>query len=202
MNQLSIDLIKYMKFLHQFQEVERSIWLQKNKSPRNENDSEHSYQLAMVGWYLAEKLNRKLDVNKIIKYALVHDLVEVYAGDISMYNSAEKTLETTKQQRELAAIEKIKVEFADFPEQIKMIMEYENKGDPESKFVYALDKLIAQVNITEIHNMTQAEAGGTKEDFNSYCTQKIKKSDPDIYKILIDLQSNWEKDKNFYLIKN
>lgn len=50
-----------------------------------DNDVEHSYRVAMLCWMIIEEYKLKLDINKVIKYALIHDLVEVFAGDISIY---------------------------------------------------------------------------------------------------------------------
>ena len=101
-------LIKFIDFTHQLQQVQRVVLI-KNKDVC-ENDQEHMYQLAMVAWYLAEEQKLSLDKNKIIAYALVHDVVEGYAGDTFFYHrTAAETIDKAK--READAIEKLKIEF-------------------------------------------------------------------------------------------
>jgi putative hydrolase of HD superfamily len=112
---------------------------------RRENDSEHSFQLAMVGWYIISTKKLKYNIDKVIKYALVHDLVEIYAGDNFFYSDeASKKLQHEKEQE---AIKKIAKNFKEFKELPKIIIDYENRKDPESKFVYALDKILPVMNI-------------------------------------------------------
>lgn len=74
------NTLKALSLLHDFQKVERVVFVPQRD--RQENDVEHSYLLAMLAWQLAEILAPQLSKEKVIKYALVHDLVEVYAGDV------------------------------------------------------------------------------------------------------------------------
>ena len=77
----------------------------------------------------------------MIRYALVHDFVEIHAGDIQAIGRTEAQAEA-KAAREHAALERIKHEWPDFHELGATIQEYEERDNPESKFVYALDKLM------------------------------------------------------------
>jgi putative hydrolase of HD superfamily len=131
--------ISFMKLLHAFQSVERVANVP--KADRWENDIEHSYLLAMFAWYLSDSLNLQLDKNKILRYALAHDLVEVYAGDTYIFTTDEKE-KNTKHQREEESRRRIKKEFPEFNDLHRTIMEYESRNDRESTFVYAVDKLI------------------------------------------------------------
>lgn len=137
-------LLDFISFTHKYQQVKRAILA--TGEDRDESDAEHSYQLAMAAWYLISTRNLKLDIGKVIKYALTHDLVEVYAGD-TPFHSKDKTLHDTKQQREADALKKIKQKFQEFPEISELITAYEEKKDEEAKFVYALDKILPVVNI-------------------------------------------------------
>jgi len=80
--------MRFIALIHKFQHVERRVFA-KGKDIR-ENDVEHSYQLTVVSWFIASCNNLSLDKDLLIKYGLVHDLVEVYAGDTFFYaNEAE-----------------------------------------------------------------------------------------------------------------
>lgn len=104
-----------------------------------ENDTEHSYNLAMTAWFLAQWFP-ELDKNKVIQYALAHDLVEIHAGDTFIYGSPEELASKTK--REAKAFKKLSKEWADFEDIIQCIKSYETRTDDEAKFVYALDKIM------------------------------------------------------------
>jgi putative hydrolase of HD superfamily len=136
------QLIDFIEFTHEFQEVVRVA-----RPPfrqRFENDAEHSYQLAMVAWFLIEQDKLKLDRELCFMYALSHDLVEVYAGDTYTFDNNHSL---SKQKREKEALKKIKKRFSSFKTLAKILENYEKKKDEESKFIYTLDKLIPPIQI-------------------------------------------------------
>lgn len=116
---------------------------------RAENDVEHSYGLALTAWFLAKHIAPELDQGKILKYALTHDLVELYAGDTFVFGD-EAELES-KPAREDEAIKQLAQEWSDFPEMSVFAQNYKEKMNEEAKFVYAVDKLlpVLMVNIGE-----------------------------------------------------
>lgn len=130
-------LIELQRFLLQFQAVERADYVPPGFRP--ENDTEHSYNLAMTAWFLAGHFS-ELDRNIVIQFALVHDLVETYAGDTPLY--AQPTTWTTKEEREAAALKQLEQAWADFPDMITAIHRYEKRDTSEARFVYALDKIM------------------------------------------------------------
>jgi len=136
------QLLDFINFTHEFREVVRVA-----RSPygkRFENDSEHSYQLAMVAWFLIEQDNLKLNRELCLMYAMAHDLVEIYAGDTFIFD---KKRVSSQRQREKRALLKIEKRFSHFRSLIKIIKKYEQKEDQESKFIYALDKIIPPIQI-------------------------------------------------------
>ncbi len=145
MPHLDIAHVMYFtKLLNKFQEVERVINLPKREG--KENDVEHSYQLAMLAWYIAESNFLHLDKNLLIKYALVHDFVEVYAGDTFIYSKKQSDHET-KHEREEASRIRIEKEIPEFTEFHKAILDYEKLENQESRFVYVLDKIHPVIQI-------------------------------------------------------
>ena len=188
------ELLSFLKFTHSFQQIKRVIYT--NGEDRNENDSEHSYQLAMICWFIIQTKELKLDTDKIIKYALVHDLVEIYAGDTYFY-STDKNLQNSKQAREKTAFERIKKEFPKLKEIHKAIKGYEALKDEESKLVYAMDKMIPVLNIyldkgrSWKRDKVTYEMARTKDD-------KIALSPP-IFEEWIELIKILEKKSNLFL---
>lgn len=138
------SLLKFISFTNDFQRVYRHV-LVKDES-RQESDMEHSYQLAMAAWYIVSSRKLRLSLDTLLRYALVHDLVEVHAGDTYIYDPDQEVL-NSKAAREAEALEKIKNDFPEFPELYEWIHAYEQKGDAESQFVYALDKILPMINI-------------------------------------------------------
>ena len=107
---------------------------------RSENDAEHSWHMAIMAYLLQEYSNEKIDVSRVILMCLIHDLVEIYAGDTYAYD--EEHLKTQK-IREEAAKEKL---FSILPEdqKIKFIAlfdEFEENLTAEAKFAHAMDNL-------------------------------------------------------------
>lgn len=141
MNELD-SLLKFTAFTHLANKVERVA-----RTPgvnRCANTVEHSYQLTLLAWYVLEKEKLSLNKDLVIQYAIIHDLVEAYAGDTYIHDQAGRE---TKEKREREAQERIEAEFPEFTDLHKLIKAYEAKNDPEARFVYALDKLVDPINI-------------------------------------------------------
>jgi len=132
-------LLEFQKLLAAFSQVERGAHRSHLGTFVPENDTEHSYNLAMTGWYLSQWFP-ELDKNKVISYALIHDLVEVHAGDTYFYGSKEDL--NSKVDREAQALKQLEKDWSDFEDLTKAIHNYEKKSEPESQFVYALDKIM------------------------------------------------------------
>lgn len=107
---------------------------------KREDDAAHSWHLAMMAMILEEYSAEKIDVNRVIKIALVHDLVEVYAGDTFAYD--EKGYED-KEQREKDAADRL-FGMLD-PEQCSQIRalwdEFEAEETAEAKYANAIDRI-------------------------------------------------------------
>src|SRR4051794_16602057 len=96
-------LLQFQHVLLQFQAIQRKVHIPPSLED-TENDVEHSYGIAMVGWYLSQyfpKLNR----DKILRMGLAHDLVEIHAGDTFSYGD-QATLDG-KAERERLAYERL-----------------------------------------------------------------------------------------------
>jgi putative hydrolases of HD superfamily len=139
-------LLRFIELTRKFRAVKRKVVFADDKCA--ENDAEHSFQLAVTAWYIVSANKLKLDTEKVLQYALAHDLVEAYAGDTpaSVHRSYEVE-RGTKKMREEEAAERIQEEFEEFDNLHEVIKGYEERADDESKFVYALDKLMPVLNI-------------------------------------------------------
>lgn len=105
---------------------------------RRENDAEHAWHMAIMIYLLKEYANEEFDAAKAMMMALIHDIVEIDAGDTYAYDAA--GLETQKEREELAA-ERI---FGMLPEEQKaelkgLFEEFEACETPEARFARAMD---------------------------------------------------------------
>lgn len=113
---------------------------EKKPLPRRENDAEHSFSLAIAAAVLAEYSNEPVEISKVMKMVLVHDAVEIYAGDTYCYDDEGAK---TKEAREKAAAEKI---FGTLPEEQAaeyraLWDEFERNDTPEARFSNAMDRI-------------------------------------------------------------
>ena len=121
---------------------EKNIFRQTHLSGhgRNENDAEHAWHMAIMAYVLREYSNEKIDIAKVMLMCLIHDIVEIDAGDTYAYDA--ENLKTQK-AREDAAKERI---FSLLPDEqkeelIALFDEFEAFETPESKFAHAMDNL-------------------------------------------------------------
>ncbi|MBO4800216.1 MAG: HD domain-containing protein [Lachnospiraceae bacterium] len=107
---------------------------------RKENDAEHAWHMAIMAYLLKEYSNEEIDICKVMIMCLIHDIVEIDAGDTYAYD--EEGLKT-KQAREDAAKERI---YSLLPEDQKaeltaLFDEFEEGKTPEAKFARSMDNL-------------------------------------------------------------
>jgi putative hydrolase of HD superfamily len=107
---------------------------------RRENDAEHSWHLALMVLVLAEYADEPIDVGHTIKLVVVHDLVEIYAGDTPIYDTE---MGVGQQDREEAAADRL---FGLLPEDAAVELralwdEFEARTTAEARFAKAMDRL-------------------------------------------------------------
>ncbi|PKL92120.1 MAG: phosphohydrolase [Candidatus Goldiibacteriota bacterium HGW-Goldbacteria-1] len=139
-NLINSGLYKQLEFIKEIDKL-KSIFRKTRilDNSRHENDAEHSYHLAMMAVILSGYSNTKIDVNKVIKMVLVHDLPEIYSGDIMVYNK--KQGEISKEDNE-AADKIFGMVPAPMGDELKALWrEFEEKKTPEAKFAAAIDRL-------------------------------------------------------------
>lgn len=137
----SKELLQQLDFI---KEIDKIKYIQRKtklfNSDKNENDAEHSWHLAMMTIVLAEHSNEPIDVLKVIKMVLIHDVVEIDAGDIFIYDE-NKSHSNTEEER--VAANRI---FGLLPkrqsdELISIWEEFEAGETKEAKFARAMDRL-------------------------------------------------------------
>jgi putative hydrolase of HD superfamily len=134
-------LIRQIEFIREIDKLK--YILRKTKlinSDRNENDAEHSWHLSVMAIVLAEHSNAPIDILRVIKMLLIHDIVEIDAGDTFIYDT-QKSHDNTEEER--AAAERI---FGMLPgeqgdELLALWEEFEQQETSEAKFARAMDRL-------------------------------------------------------------
>jgi len=105
-----------------------------------ESDTDHTVHLMVMAIAYALKYRPELDLSKLAVYGLVHDMVEIYAGDTPTYHSTDQSLRE-KYQRESEALAKLRQRWAAFPGLLAWVERYESLADDEAKFIKSFDKL-------------------------------------------------------------
>ena len=153
------DLIKQVAFI---KEIDKLKYIQRKtklfNSDRPENDAEHSWHLAMMAVVLAEHSNQPIDILKVVKMVLIHDIVEIDAGDIFIYDTTKNHTNTAE---ELVAAKRI---FGLLPENqakdfIATWEEFEAGETNEAKFAKTMDRFEPLLQNT-------SNNGGTWAEFN------------------------------------
>ena len=107
---------------------------------RKENDAEHSWHIAITAFLLSEYANKEININKVVKMLLIHDVVEIDAGDTYCYDADGNF---TKAEREEKAAQRI---FGLLPEDQKdeyysLWREFEDSKTNEARFAAVIDRI-------------------------------------------------------------
>ena len=131
------EQLKFVLEIDKEKEILRQTHL---TSGRRENDAEHAWHMAIMIYLLKEYANEEFDLAKAMMMALIHDVVEIDAGDTYAYDAAGLA---TQQEREAKAAERI---YGLLPEDQKnelrvLFEEFEEGKTPEAKFAHVMDNL-------------------------------------------------------------
>src|SRR3989338_7739397 len=131
------QIIGFLREIEEFKTLYRKIIL---KDSRFESDAEHTWHMCMFALLLKDEMSSNLNLEKVFKLALIHDLPEIYAGDTYAFDEEGKK---TKAEREEKAAREL---FSKLPEDLckemhELFVEYENLKSPEARFVKAIDKI-------------------------------------------------------------
>jgi len=153
------NLLKQVNFI---KEIDKLKYIQRKtklfNSDRNENDAEHSWHLAMMTIVLAKHSDKPINVLKVLKMVLIHDIVEIDAGDTFIYDTVKNHTNTDE---ELIAAKRI---FGLLPKEqaeefIAIWQEFEEGITDDAKFAKSMDKFEPLLQNT-------SNNGGTWNEFN------------------------------------
>lgn len=119
-------------------EIERRTWLSSGK--RRENDAEHAWHMAVMAILLSEYANETIDVLRTVTMILIHDIVEVDAGDTFAYDEMGK--QSQREREEKAAGRLFGILPEDQAQNFREIWEeFEAQETPEAKFARTMDNI-------------------------------------------------------------
>lgn len=164
------QLLQQIAFI---KEIDKLKYIQRRtklfNSDRHENDAEHSWHLAMMTVVLAEHANAPIDVLKVLQMVLIHDIVEIDAGDTFLYDTQQSHTNT---ENERIAAQRI---FGMLPAEqaarfIAIWEEFEAGATAEAQFARSMDRLEPLLQNT-------SNGGGTWKEYGvKYATVHRKKS--------------------------
>ncbi len=174
------SLLTFFSEITQLKQLFRQGWLRRMGPEACETVAEHTFVTAMMAWMIAEEYFPALDSQKVLRMALLHDVGEIYAGDIT---PADDVSASEKYQREKAAVEKIFSRLSKGEQWLALWEEYETGASPEARLVKQVDKLemALQAGVYE-----SVEAINLQEFFDSAATAI---SDPQLIRLLDEIQT-------------
>ncbi|KGX88760.1 HAD family hydrolase [Pontibacillus halophilus JSM 076056 = DSM 19796] len=137
----------------------RHSWL---SNGRQESVAEHTWRMSLMAVLVQPYLDRKVNMEKLLKMVIIHDLIEAEAGDVPAFDAMNDTqIKREKEERELDAILSLKRRL---PSELgveiyELWMEFEGKETYTAKVANALDKLEVQLqhNEADIHTWLDIE---------------------------------------------
>lgn len=161
-----------------------------------ESDTDHTVMLGLCACAIASSYAPHLNLGKIAQFALVHDLVEAYAGDTSTIDISDE-LRKKKDEKEHEAFLRIKSEFEGvFPWIHTTIEEYETLASEEAKFIKTLDKCMPKITHLLNNGTALVKVIPEKEDARNNFNKLVKtlgESYGKNHRMILDLLSNLGK---------
>jgi len=133
------ETIGFISYIDQLKNVTRKNAL--HDRSREENTAEHSWHAALSGLLLAPYADQPVDIDKVVKMLLIHDLIEIEAGDTFVYDQKEVT---GQDQAETKAAEIVFGKLSDEQgDKLSTLWEeFETRESPEAKFAKAIDRFL------------------------------------------------------------
>lgn len=122
-----------------------------------ESVAAHCWMMGMMAILLSPKLKHPVNLERVLKIILVHDLAEAKVGDMPLYKTAlNPALKTAKKKSEQNAMREIQslLPEVEGAEVVALWCEYEANQTPEAKFVKSIDKLEAIIQANAYHDIT------------------------------------------------
>lgn len=184
------DLERQLAFLREIDRLKSVVRL----SPlidrsRRENSAEHSWHIAMYALVLAQYAAGSVDVLRVVKMLLIHDIVEIDAGDVPFHLPA---THAGQEERERLAAERLfgllpDAQAAEFRE---LWFEFEAAKSDDAKFAKALDRFQPMLHNAATDGGTWMECEVTLEQIKARCRQPIEGGAPALWEAALGMAEN------------
>jgi len=143
-----MDKKKILEFIHHSERLKDELRHNWTSKDRQESVAEHSWRLAILAILFNKRLERKIDMEKVLKMIAIHDFGEIAAGDVPAFDEKAKQ-EQVKIEKE--SMEKLNSSFnlEEVEEIVELWKDLENLESLEAKFVKALDKMEVRIQHNE-----------------------------------------------------
>jgi putative hydrolase of HD superfamily len=160
--------LRFVRLAERLKSELRHSWL---STGRRESVAEHTWQMALLALVTHRHLERRVDIDRVLRMILVHDLVEAEVGDVPFFEQGDR--KQAKQSREQEAIARIRdmLDDATGTEIFDLFQEYELRGSPEARFAKALDNLEVQIqhNLADLSTWEEVEYELVFTKMDQYC---------------------------------
>lgn len=189
-------LITFIHEADRLKEVERKTTIYGGARP--ENSAEHSWHLALSTLVFQKYAPPGTDINKAMKMALLHDLVEIDAGDVFIYADLSQQYE-----KEVKALERLT---GLLPEPLTsdfkaLWLEFEDAKSPEARYVKALDRFLPMYSNLLNQGKTWKDNGVTLKQVVAKNSPVIQNGIPQLWELISPLLEAAEKKGHFALVE-
>ena len=177
------DLIQIIDFVKQIDELKAV--LRKTRPlgmERYENSAEHSWQVTLAALMLKDYAAQPVDINRVLRMLLIHDLCEIDTGDVIVYaavGSAHEEAEAAATQRILGMLPN-----AMGDEYIALWHEFEASKSADARFAKALDRALPLIHNLNDQGHSWQSHGITKDQVKAVNGSRIKQGCPQLWELL------------------
>ncbi len=169
------SIVEFLIELDKLKSVYRKSYL--TDLTRNESSAEHSWHLALALLVMGEEVSSDFDLEHALKIALVHDICEIGAGDVSVYSEERESIK----QGERSYVESLVTEEVPFSREINELWEeYEAQETVESRCVRVLDRFLPFIINLHSEGKTWQDQKVSKNDVIAI-NREIETEAPDIF---------------------
>ncbi len=171
-NEISNKVLELGELALDFSKINRMTLHQDGVRP--ESDTDHTFMLSIISNSIACKFYKdSLDLGLVSQFAILHDLVEVYAGDTDSLVNSSTEAKKIKEEKELESLLKLKDKFGYvFPCIHETIERYEAQDTKEARFVKIVDKILPKITST-LNNCVAIKKRKTKDEYRDFINAQV-----------------------------
>lgn len=190
------ELHQQLAFFNELEKLKTVTRQNKTLDGRQENSAEHSWQLAVMAMTLQEHFPETVDIARVIRMLLLHDIGEIGAGDTSVFDEAGKAVSYEKELFSVQSLVSL-LPYEQGQEYLELWKEFETEDSPEARYARCIDALAPLMNHLLIAETNENPDGLTK---SQVLAKKafIQNESPDLWKLTIDLLEK-SVEKGLYL---